>query len=233
MINHQLAGTKGSFDADRGSLVSGSVSIVATEPEVLNDLTSLHCAYYWPTQYEVKSMEGGLPRFPADPGVEAPGAGDLLCRPMASESFGATNLEMVEIYNAVKSKGVLNFRGAMIKLKRALNLQLWEDIAHMHGDHTLARMMRYGFPSGQQGHVIPAAGLNNHSSSLKNPVNVQACLKKEMSLGAMMGPFQKAPFDPWTRSNPMLTKPKRDSNELRVILDLSFLHDTSVNSGIL
>ena len=48
-----------------------------------------------------------------------------------------------------------------------------------------------------------------------------------------MGPFQKAQFDPWTRSNPILTRPKRDSSALRVILDLSFLHDyTSVNSGI-
>ena len=80
-------------------------------------------------------------------------------------------------------------------------------------------MMRYGFPSGHQGHVIPAAGLNNHSSALKSLVNVQAYLKKEMSLGAMVGPFQKAPFEPWTRSNPMLTRPKHDSNELRVILD--------------
>ena len=51
---------------------------------------------------------------------------------MASESFSATNLEMVEIYNAVKSKGVPNYRGAMIKLKSALNLQLWEDTAHIH-----------------------------------------------------------------------------------------------------
>ena len=75
MINHQLAGTKGSVDADRGSLVSGSVSVAATELEVLNDFTSLHCAYYWPTQDEVRSTGGGLPRFPTDLGVEALGRG--------------------------------------------------------------------------------------------------------------------------------------------------------------
>ena len=70
------------------------------------------------------------------------------------------------------------------------------------------------------------------ASSVRNPIHVERYLQKEMTHGAMVGPFSEPPFVPWCRNNPLLTRPKKDSQELRVILDLSFPLGASVNSGI-
>ena len=49
----------------------------------------------------------------------------------------------------------------------------------------------------------------------------------------MRGPFTAPLFNEWWRTNPLLTRPKKDSLDLRVILDLSFPEGSSVNSHIL
>ena len=226
------AGDKKKVVASSISLVSDSVSKVTGTVDAGDNANALHCAYFWPSDTLGDGPGGGLPRFPADSGNGAPSTDILLSRPSVSESFSQLMPNMVEIYNAVKSKGMPNYRGAKIQLDSALNVQLWEDIAHIHGDYMLSEMMRYGFPSGHVGQITPAAELKNHASALRNPTSVKAYLDKEISLGALVGPFDRAPFEPWTRSNPMLTRPKRDSKELRVILDLSFPNDCSVNGGI-
>ena len=48
----------------------------------------------------------------------------------------------------------------------------------------------------------------------------------------MMGPFYEAPFQQWWQNNPLMTRAKRDSLKRRVILDLSFPDDHSVNASI-
>ena len=70
-------------------------------------------------------------------------------------------------------------------------------------------------------------GMRNHASSHRNPGHVRRYLEKETHLGTMIGPFESELFSPWNR-----TKPKRASNDLRVILDVSFPQGESVNSGI-
>ena len=47
-----------------------------------------------------------------------------------------------------------------------------------------------------------------------------------------MGPFEHSPFTPWNRTNPLMTRPKRDSQDRRVILDLSYPEGASVNAQI-
>ena len=47
-----------------------------------------------------------------------------------------------------------------------------------------------------------------------------------------MGLYWDDTFVPWYHSNPLLTRSKQDSDKMRVILDLSFPHGTSVNDGI-
>lgn len=48
----------------------------------------------------------------------------------------------------------------------------------------------------------------------------------------MVGPFNSPPFTPWTRCSPLMTRPKKDSQDRRVIIDLSFPHGEAVNDGI-
>ena len=93
-------------------------------------------------------------------------------------------------------------------------------------------MLEFGFPSGYRGEKVPAMDLANHSSGRKNPREIKKFLEKEQSHHAMIGPFKEKPFDQWFRNNPILTRPKRNSDSLRVILDLSFPEGKSVNSEI-
>ena len=43
-------------------------------------------------------------------------------------------------------------------------------------------------------------------------------------MGAIYGPFDKPPFTPWMAVSPLMTRPKPDSDERRVIVDLSYPH---------
>ena len=48
-----------------------------------------------------------------------------------------------------------------------------------------------------------------------------------------VGPFDHPPFTPWTQTNPLLTRPKKDSHLRRVVMDLSWPlpPGVSVNGG--
>ena len=61
--------------------------------------------------------------------------------------------------------------------------------------------------------------------------HVDKYISKELKHGALLGPFDSPPFD-WLRVNPLMTRPKKDSVDRRVILDLSFPLGNSVNSSI-
>ena len=106
-------------------------------------------------------------------------------------------------------------------------------MVHLIEDKSLPDMLAYGFPSGHMALTAPATGLANHSSAVRNPEHFCGFLRKEISLGALAGPFQTAPFAPWFRNNPLMTRPKRGSDDLRVILDLSFPDGAGVNSSIM
>ena len=113
-----------------------------------------------------------------------------------------------------------------------LNVPEWRRASHLFNDPSLPDMLAFGFPSGHLGSVVPATNLANHASAVRNPAHISKFLNKEINLGAMVGPFNEAPFKQWFRNNPLMTRPKRNSDELRVILDLSFPLGNGVNSGI-
>ena len=98
-------------------------------------------------------------------------------------------------------------------------------------DHQLVDFLDFGFPTGFLGLDIPTLHVPNHSSALGQPAAVNEYIQAEVGFQALAGPFHSAPFD-WCRVNPMMTRPKRDSHKLRVVLDLSFPDMLSVNSQI-
>ena len=122
--------------------------------------------------------------------------------------------------------------GARTPLIHGLNIPAWRENRHKFVDHQLVDFLDFGFPTGFQGFDIPTLNLPNHSSSTANPSHFSAYIATELRHNALAGPFRDQPFKEWFRTNPMLTRPKRDSNKLRVILDLSFPDTSSVNSAI-
>ena len=163
---------------------------------------------------------------------KAPKAELLLVRPEAAPTMVDLTPDIASTYTRMKKWGIPNYRGARVPLRSHLKIPRWRETVHIHGDAQLPDLLEFGFPSGHVSRSVPAFELKNHSSAVRNPTQVKAYLDKETSLGAMAGPFVSKPFVPWFRSNPLFTRPKRDSASLRVILDLSFPQGESVNSGI-
>lgn len=73
----------------------------------------------------------------------------------------------------------------------------------------------------------------NHKGATDFPDDIKNCLKKESSYKAIVGPFKSNPFNEPIAVSPINSVHKKESLERRVIVDLSFPKDTSVNNGIL
>ena len=111
----------------------------------------------------------------------------------------------------------------------ALNIQAWKRYQHLLEDQTL---LEFGFPVGYMGTQLPDTKATNHSSATHFPQHVDKFIRTELEHKAIMGPFEHPLFTPWNRINPLMTRPKRDSQDRRVILDLSYPEGASVNAQI-
>lgn len=140
--------------------------------------------------------------------------------------------DFAEIYRAVHATGLPNFVQARISLNSALNIHNWREALVAYHDQELLQFLEFGWRLGFYKQTPPVSIMENHQSARDNSSHVQAFITKECQLGAMLGPFNGLPFDPWTRISPMMTRPKKDSEDRRVIVDLSFPQGEDVNSGI-
>ena len=136
------------------------------------------------------------------------------------------------MYDAVTSIDKPNFLGAQVPVQHALNIQAWKKYQHLLEDQTLVPMLEFGFPVGYMGSQPPDTQATNHSSATNFPDHVDKFIRTELKHEAIMGPFENSPFSPWYRTNPLMTRPKRDSQDRRVILDLSYPEGASVNAQI-
>ena len=173
-----------------------------------------------------------VPTFPHCPVDNPTDASQFLDRPEMAYEMAHLHPQLADTYSRVRAGGVPNYRGAQVPLKHSINIQEWRDRVHIFKDPSLPDMLSYGFPSRYLGKGPPSGTLSNHASATRNPSQVRKFLEKECALQAMLGPFPVRPFTEWFRNNPVMTRPKRNSDELRVILDLSFPVRASVNSGI-
>ena len=171
-----------------------------------------------------------LPPFPNYDGVDL--CPPALVRPPPSEAFRSQAPEAVRIYDAVRAVGLPNYRGAKIPVQHNLNIDTWRSYAHLLTDNSLVPMLAYGFPAGYEASVPPSVVRQNHSSATAYAHHVVKYIKTGLDHRALIGPFYSPPFTGWTRANPLMTRPKRDSQDRRVILDLSFPLGSSVNSAI-
>ena len=108
-----------------------------------------------------------------------------------------------------------------------------KDLIFEYHDQEVIEWLTYGFSiSRSDTEEDPWPATCNHAGAINNPDAIDAYIKKEIRLGATMGPFLIPPYINRIGISPLSTRPKRDSSAKRVILDLSFPEFHSVNSGI-
>ena len=93
--------------------------------------------------------------------------------------------------------------------------------------------MEFGWPIGYMADDLPQTVSQNHTSSIAYPHHVDHFLAVELQHSAFLGPFPNThpPFT-FVATSPLMSRPKKNSEHRRIIMDFSFPIGLSVNSGI-
>lgn len=140
--------------------------------------------------------------------------------------------EFCALYERIRSFNLPNFLGARVPLETKLHLQVWREKLVSYHDKDICIFLEFGWPVGYHSSTPPISCSKNHPSATLHPTHVNKFITTELAHGALVGPFTSSPFTPWTRCSPIMTRPKKDSSDRRVIIDLSFPHGEAVNDGI-
>ncbi len=142
------------------------------------------------------------------------------------ESWFHLNEEVIE-------SGFPNYRGLRIPVPSGLCFEAWDCLLSEYEDKEIVDCMRFGWPIGAYREVSVSDGhKRNHGGAREFPAQVEKYLQKEVSFGAILGPFDTNPLPGRLHVSPLNTVPKRGSDDRRVIVDLSFPEGDSVNSAI-
>ena len=125
-----------------------------------------------------------------------------------------------------------NYQLARVPVPSVLNIALWRVLLQEYHDRIICDFLEFGWPIGYASHTLPFFDLRTHRGALQFPAQVNAYLSQEIKLGRIVGPFDSVPFSQGFVISPLNTVEKRDSDERRVIVDLSWPCGHSVNDGI-
>ena len=142
--------------------------------------------------------------------------------------------EDLMLANLVNKLGYPNRYGARIPVKTKWNLEAFEEKLQGYEDQEVVEWLRYGWPSGRLPTLDPPGKtFKNHKGATDHPLALQKYITKEISKGAVIGPFTHIPFRHKVGISPISTRPKKNSTERRIIVDLSFPPGVAVNDGMI
>ena len=132
-----------------------------------------------------------------------------------------------------RQSGKENFEGGRIPVNDQWDLNHMEQWLEGYDDANVMEFIRYGWPLNNEAtaenDIIPP----NQAGARQHPAEIREYLNKERSAGSIISPFKKNPFGRSARFSPLDTRPKKDTDELRIILNLSYPHGgESINSSI-
>ena len=139
----------------------------------------------------------------------------------------------MQLYYDVRQSNLPNYMKVKRDVPSDLYCDRWDVLLKDYHDRQVCDFLRYGWPVTYTAPSIPTASKTNHASATRNPAAVDAFIEKELGKEALLGPFERPPFEPWTQTSPLMTRDKPDGSGKRVIIDLSFPEGSSVNDGIM
>ena len=140
----------------------------------------------------------------------------------------------IRLNKQVRAQGYPNRWGARIPIKPNWNLQLFENLLQGYTDIEIIEWMKYGWPIGRLPTLQPPdITFKNHKGATDYPEALDKYVVKESSHNAIIGPLEHIPFTEHLGISPLSTRPKKDSDDRRIILDLSFPPGRSVNDGMI
>ena len=139
--------------------------------------------------------------------------------------------DYISMAKAILDSGAPNYKFARFPLQSGLNIPAWNRYLRDYHDKFLIQYLTYGFPLSTVDFKLDHNDqIKNHHSALQFPAAIEQYLHKEVSLGAILGPYRSIDYDK-LHCSPLLTRPK-DGDNRRVILNLSFPAGASLNDAV-
>lgn len=145
--------------------------------------------------------------------------------------------EKVIWHQVVKKSGVFNFQKCRIPVNNKINTKFLRRLLSnfQYKDTLVCDLLEFGFPIGFEGDENSFCSkkseqaIKNYKGANDFPEEIEKYLIKELSLDAIIGPFNENPFGSNIVISPLNSVPKKEPNERRVILDLSSGKESSIN----
>ena len=147
---------------------------------------------------------------------------------VAREGF---NERLWDIYAAAVGAGTFNYMGARERVPSGLNIEAWRTYLQGYEDANLVDFLAFGWPINCQRVNGLVTSAINHPSADNFPEHVEYYIATELGHEALAGPFSEPPVDGF-HASPLMTRPKKDAQHRRVIVDLSWPDGGAVNDGI-
>ena len=122
-------------------------------------------------------------------------------------------------------------QGARRRVPSGLCIEAWRHYLHDYEDPNLVDCLAFGWPIDFQRSAPLQPTDFNHPSARQFSEHVDFYIQTELGWGALAGPFTEPPVS-YFHSSPLMTRPKKDSEKRRVIVDLSWPEGASINDGI-
>ena len=113
-----------------------------------------------------------------------------------------------------------------------LTIAVWRNTLHSYHDLALVDFLEFGWPINYVADSRPQPVNRNHPSAIKHAFAVRKFINNKVNLQATAGPFRSNPLDCQLIISPLLTVPKKDSINRRVVMDPSYPPNCSVNDRI-
>lgn len=139
--------------------------------------------------------------------------------------------KLISMHSKLQSASCPNAFSLRLPVPSTLNIPKWRTQLRDYPDHNLCDFLEFGWPIGYSASTPPVSTQRNHGSALAQPHVIDAFLATETHLGATCGPFSENPLAVNLTTSPLQIVHSH-SGKPRVVIDLSFPHGSSVNSGI-
>ena len=139
---------------------------------------------------------------------------------------------MIQCNLRVCQSGLPNFKGLRIQIPSHFNFDYLSRMLENYDDKQIIDLLQFGFPLSHDGKTGSKLVPKNHGGACDWPKEIEKILNKEIAARAAIGPFNVSPFREETFLSPHNSVPKKDSQDRRLILDLSFPQGNSINDGI-
>ena len=134
--------------------------------------------------------------------------------------------------SAIRESGAPNFKVCKFPVPTHWDLDAWEDALQDYHDNEILQFFRYGWPIDLM-HIPESVPIpSNQQGAFINKEKIDAYIETEIDQRSVIGPFTDCVFE-GARCSPIDALAKKNSNDIRVILNLSHPDESrSVNAAV-